>query len=242
MSVRTGAVAPVGRRRRAVIICPMEIERAAVARAVRAASSRLSRAGSDRELPRIIRSGIGRDAILAALERAVRSAAGDQQLVILAGACGALRPVADVPLIARVIDEHGRSWHGGIGFDPGGVTLIAVDRIVSTPADKRSLAEASGAAIVDMESHAFSRRCEELAVSWAIVRGVSDTPEQTLPERVLHWITPDGRTRVLRAAFDLALRPGLVPHVRAVLARSRSVLPQVGERAASIASAWLSEH
>jgi len=210
-----------------LVICPMGIERAAVARAIRAQGAV--------DAP-VERSGIGKHAIVSLVERVVTTRR--PRLVILAGACGALRSVDDVPPIARIIDEHGQAWTSGFGMVSTGVTLIAVDRIVSTPADKRRLAESSGAAIVDMESHAFAAACERLGIAWAVVRGVSDTPDEMLPERVLRWISPDGRTRVARAALDMTLRPSLIPHVRAVLRRSRSVLPGVGRETVRLATLW----
>jgi len=206
----------------------MEIERAAVHRAMR---------GRGVQSVELIRSGIGKHAVVATLDRACRAA--PTGFVILAGACGALRTVDDVPNIARVVDESGRAWTGAFGMDPDGVTLIAVDRIISSPQAKRQLAESSGASIVDMEAHAFAAACERIGVAWSIVRGVSDAPDETLPERVLEWISPDGRTRTLRAVMDLARRPSLIPHMRAVLARSRRVLPRVADRVLQLHDAWL---
>jgi nucleoside phosphorylase len=147
-------------------------------------------------------------------------------LVILAGACGALTHVEDVPRIGRVIDEHGHAWETG----ETGVTLIGVDRVVSTPADKRALAESTAASIVDMESHGFIAACERRGFAWAVVRGVSDTPEETLPEEVLRWVTPRGDTRVGAAVLDMVKRPRLVGHIVPVMRRSHRVLPRVGER------------
>ncbi len=217
---------------RTLVICPMEIELAAVRRAARAART----AGAPHL--ELHRSGIGKEAIVACLRRAVeRPAPGlpPVGVVLLAGACGALRHVEDVPPIARVIDEHGNEWRSGVGMVAEGCTLIAVDRIVGTPAEKVALARGSGADIVDMESHAFAAACVELRVRWGVVRGVSDTPEETLPGEVLSWIRPDGRTRTVRAAWDLLRRPGLIPHTARVLRRSRRVLPLVGRRVVDVA-------
>lgn len=128
-----------------------------------------------------------------------------------------------------------------------GVTLIGVDEIIATPMDKARLAERTGASIVDMECHAFIDACERLAreraidVYWSIVRGVSDTPDETLPAEVLNWIDADGNTRTLRAVRDLALRPRLVPHMVDVLRRSNRVLPLVGKRVAELCGAWQGE-
>jgi hypothetical protein len=209
----------------------MKIERVYVARALRDAG--LS------GVP-VVQTGIGKVAVVRAAAVALEESAAprDATLVVLAGACGGLAAVPDVPPIARVIDEHGGAWTPA-GADARGVTLVAVDRIVATPADKRALAAATGAAIVDMESHALAAACGAEGTPWTVVRGVSDTPEETLPGEVLGWVTPGGGTRPLRAAWDMARRPSLVPHVRAVLARSSRVLPEVGRRTAEVVRAWL---
>ncbi len=210
----------------------MQIEAKAVARALR----RVSAAHPDVGATRVVRTGIGRHAIVNALERECNHARPD--LVILAGACGGLAPTDDVPRIARVIDEHGGAWAGGVGFHPRGITLIAVDRVIPTPAHKAALATRTGASIVDMESHAFAAACAAMGLPWSVVRGVSDTPDETLPAEVLGWVRPDGTTRSVRAVFDLVRRPRLIPHIIGVVRRANRVLPRVGERAAEIAAAW----
>ncbi len=207
----------------------MAIERMHVQRAVRDLGGR--------EVA-VIQTGIGKHAIIAAAASAMASHAksqgpGKPLHLILAGACGGLTPVDDVPAIARVIDEHGHSWTPA-NADPSGITLVGVDTIIATPADKAALAARTGAAIVDMESHAFAAWCEERGVRWSVVRGVSDTPEETLPHEVLDWISPSGDTRSVRAARDLLLKPWLIPHVLGVLRRSRRVLPKVGRRVVEV--------
>lgn len=192
---------------------------------------------------RILQTGIGKDAIIAAAAAAVDdSDEPTPSLIVLAGACGALTLVDDVPEIARVVDEHGHVWTpafiGAHATLAGGVTLVAVDRIVSTPRDKRAAAERHGAAIVDMESHALAAWCDARGIAWTVVRGVSDTPEETLPNEVLAWISPSGQTRVVRAALDLVRKPWLVPHIAAVVRRSNRVLPKVGQRVCELAGAW----
>lgn len=229
------------------VLCPMRVEFEAV-------RGQLSRAGADLRHVRLIQTGIGKAHVTSAVESVARQVAGGSVLFILAGACGGLVPTEDVPSIERVIDQHGHEWpcerwwraEGGGGAASGraGVTLVGVDEIIATPADKLRLARATGAAIVDMESHAFIQACERSApasgidVHWAIARGVSDTPEETLPERVLHWIDESGNTRPFRAGVDLITRPWLVPHIAGVLRRSRRVLPTVGRRVVEICSAW----
>jgi len=208
---------------RVVVLCPMRIEYRAVSRAIRAAGI-----GGEFEGVSVVQTGVGKEAVV----RAVREqCAGRTDIrLILAGACGGLQSVGDVPRIARIIDEHGGKWNAG----DDGVTLIGVDRIVSSPHDKRQLASGTGAAIVDMESHGFAAECVRLGTRWSVVRGVSDTPEETLPGEVLGWITPGGDTRGARAAADMLRRPRLIGHVVPVLRRSRRVLRLVGERVVEV--------
>ena len=212
-----------------VVLCPMQIEHKAVSRELR-------RAGLSR-VP-VVQTGIGREAILRALLREIERH-GSGALYVLAGACGGLVATADVPPVARVIDERGGAWRPfGAPDDGAGVTLIGVDRIIATPADKRALADETGAAIVDMETHAFAAECERRGAAWSVVRGVSDTPDETLPPEVLGWVRPDGGTRAVRAAIDLARRPSLVPHIVGVLRRANRVLPKVGAQVAAVCTAW----
>lgn len=211
----------------------MRIERDHVARA-------LARAGDLQS--RLVQTGIGKDAILTTLTReATHGQLAPDTLVILAGAAGGLtRDVHDVPPIGRIIDTHGHAWTPAATTDTASpsVTLIAVDHIVEGPADKHALYARTGASVVDMESHAFAADCQARGLAWTVVRGVSDTPDQTLPAQVLAWIDPAGNTRALRAATDLLLSPRLVPHIVGVVRRCNRVLPLVGDRVASIASAW----
>src|SRR5262245_46343658 len=100
-----------------LVLCPMEIERQAVAAEIREAGL---------TGVRIVRTGIGKQAIVQHVEQAA-AGSGKPELLVLAGACGGLRPVDDVPPIARVIDEQGQEWTG-LGMSPTGQTLIGVDR------------------------------------------------------------------------------------------------------------------
>lgn len=256
------------RAARIAVLCPMAIEYRAIMR-------RLFAAGlAERTV--VVQTGIGKRAVIAAMD-GVAEAWGDNpgpRLLVLAGTCGGLANTDDVPQIRAVIDEHGRRWPcapqwnrcGKPGSDSApsaaathrvirsathgtdGVDLVGVDRIISTPADKSALAAASGASIVDMESHAFIERCERIAersrlqLDWSIVRGVSDTPKETLPPRVLSWVNAAGNARGVVAARDMVLRPNLIPRVLGVVRRSNRVLPKVGLRVVQIAELWLAQH
>ncbi|MGQ0627555.1 MAG: phosphorylase family protein [Phycisphaerales bacterium] len=204
-----------------VVLCPMAVEYRAVLRAVR-------RAGlTEREGVKVVQTGIGREAICRALRLHVpRGGAG---CAVLAGLCGGLTEGPEAPALACIRDESGREWTSFLGATAGGATLVGVDRIIDTPAAKAELAQVTGASIVDMESHAFAAECTAMGVRFGVVRGVSDTPTETLPAAILGWITPAGETRMARAMLDLLRRPGDIPHIARFALRSRRVLPRVGE-------------
>ncbi len=96
----------------------------------------------------------------------------------------------------------------------GGLILVTVDRIVRTAAEKQSLAEATGAAIVDMETLAVAKLASEAGLPCYAVRVVSDAAGDELPADLGRLIEPQSAARkagaVLgmlgrrpRAAFDL---------------------------------------
>ncbi len=205
----------------------MRIERDAIERELRAAGI---------GHPRVIQTGIGKDAILAAAESVRHEFAG--ALFVLAGAAGGLVHLENpVPPISRVIDEHGNSWTplGAEGVQ-NGVTLIAVDHIVSSPADKHALPKRTGAAIVDMEG---ARIRGVLRAAWASVDGGARRvghPDETLPGEVLGWITPKER-RGTCARADLLVKPWLIPHIVGVVRRSNRVLPMVGRAVVEVVRA-----
>lgn len=213
-----------------IVLCPTRIEHDAVRKGL----GRFDSASTE-----IVQTGVGKHAILKTLTRRLDSAS-TLPLVILAGTCGGLVHSDDTPHIARVIDEHGRVWLPTIGASDQGVTLVGVDRVISTPQAKRELHQTTRAAIVDMETHALAQFCVERGVAWSVVRGVSDTPDETLPEAVLGWITPEGNTRIPRAVWDMVLSPRLVPHIAAVMRRASRVLPKVANRVMELSREWQS--
>ncbi len=83
---------------------------------------------------------------------------------------------------------------------PGGPAVSCPDRTLTTPEAKRAWAARSGADLVDLESAAFARVADENQWRWAIVRGVSDGPDTTLPADIDTWVDAGGRTRLGRVA------------------------------------------
>ena len=102
----------------------------------------------------------------------------------------------------RVVDERGETlWEGqGLGV-PGAVpgTVLASERIVDDPDERRRLHERTGADVIDLESGVLARTGRLRAV----VRAVSDTPDRPLGE-LRGAARSDGRTDLLGLARALA--------------------------------------
>ena len=106
----------------------------------------------------------------------------------------------------RIVDEQGRVLWEGEGLGVAGARpaiILAADRLVEDPAERRRLHELTGADAVDMESGVLAatgrlRGC---------LRAVSDTPERPLGP-LGEAVTPDGRPRPLGFLKALATHPG----------------------------------
>jgi hypothetical protein len=102
----------------------------------------------------------------------------------------------------RVVDERGETlWEGqGLGV-PGAVpgTVLASERIVDDPDERRRLHDRTGADVIDLESGVLARTGRLRGV----VRAVSDTPDRPLGE-LRGAARSDGRTDVLGLARALA--------------------------------------
>ncbi|MFP4003003.1 MAG: hypothetical protein ACLFV8_04440, partial [Alphaproteobacteria bacterium] len=78
----------------------------------------------------------------------------------------------------------------------------------------RSLIEgvsASGAAAVDMESHAVARAARERGLPWAAIRAVADPANRTIPATAMAGLAPDGTARPWRVIRELTARPQDLP-------------------------------
>jgi len=96
--------------------------------------------------------------------------------------------------------------------------ILGVDEPVAEPAKKRELHQATGAAVVDMESHVVARVAAEHKLAVAAVRVVVDPAHRKVPPAALIGMRPDGRANVGAVLRDLAARPSqLTPLARVAL-------------------------
>jgi len=147
--------------------------------------------------------------------------------VITAGFAGALDPGLHRGMAVRpgivVTPSSAAPLHlAAIGPATSSVlSLVTVDRVAATIEAKRTLAEATGAHLVDMETFAVAEVATAAGVSCAAVRVISDDAAETLPAEVALLAQPQSRLRRFGAL------------VGAVSRRPRSVgdLWQLWERA-----------
>lgn len=146
--------------------------------------------------------------------------------------------------VDRVVDEAGAaigsaevpaSWRGQRWC------AASVGVPASTPDAKRALATRTGADVVDMESVAFVLAARRLAperrIRVSIIRGISDGPDDTLPDGIERLVDERGGTRIAAAIALLARRPSLLAPLRA-LGRQTSAAVSA---AAELIPHWLAE-
>jgi adenosylhomocysteine nucleosidase len=89
--------------------------------------------------------------------------------------------------------------------------VAGTDAPVTSAADKRALFEASGAAAVDMESHAVAAAASAAGLPFLVLRAVADPAGRAVPDWALRGLGADGRARALPVLRKLVLSPWEVP-------------------------------
>lgn len=126
----------------------------------------------------------------------------------------AVRQTGGPPLDLGVRPVPTPSSGASSAADQTGASIVTVADVVASPADKRALAAATGAVLVDMETYAVAEAAHGAGLPCAAVRVVSDTAGQPLPREVTALARPQSAMRRLgtalgaigrrpRAAFEL---------------------------------------
>ncbi len=111
--------------------------------------------------------------------------------IISAGFAGALDPALTRHTIikaSKIISGHPQDGLGreisSLTLLPSESSLLTVDHLVDTIAEKRELWETTGANLVDMESYCVADVCQQLGIPFSSVRIVFDTAEEELPPEI----------------------------------------------------------
>jgi len=143
--------------------------------------------------------------------------------VVLAGVAGATSPIdagRAVP-VATVVDGRGGEWTPSFGTSaPRTARCLSAEEVLTSTEAKDRAARNHGADLVDMESAAFARTAAARGWRWAVVRGISDTVDETLPDGIGGWVDDRGRLRIWQVVRAIIARPSLLVRLRVLRARS----------------------
>lgn len=92
-------------------------------------------------------------------------------------------------------------------LDPLNLTVAGSDDLVATPSAKRSLYEGTGAAAVDMESHAVGEVAIAARLPFVVVRVIADTFDEVIPHAAREGLGEDGHIKPLAVLLELMRRP-----------------------------------
>jgi len=157
-------------------------------------------------------TGMGGVQVRQTLEALAQS--GLPSYVFLAGFAGALHRklrVGAAVLADAVVGPDGVSHPATLALTlpyPRG-TLLTSDRLIDSPADKRRLAETTGAVAVDMETSYVAEWCERRHVPWGCLRVVTDAAETPVSNDVFDLLE-NGRVSPWRLTRALIRRPSIV--------------------------------
>jgi adenosylhomocysteine nucleosidase len=139
------------------------------------------------------------------------------------GLAGGLDPAlapGTLLLPAHLLTADGRNltvdaaWHAQActllaPLRPVAKAMFGTDEAIATVAAKTALFARTGAAAVDMESHALAQAAAGLPL--LIVRVVADGADASLPPAALVGIKPDGSTDLRAVLSSILRRPGQIP-------------------------------
>lgn len=179
---------------RPIAVCGLHSEARAIRRG-HAAIDVLAGGGDGARLER------GLDALLQA----------DPALVLSSGLAGGLDPALAVGTV--VIDGDEALVNALAAALPGAIRapITGQDAIAAGIAGKAALRQATGAAVVDMESHIAARVARRHGVPFAAIRVISDTADEALPPAALVGMRPDGGIALGAVLASLARRPAQLP-------------------------------
>lgn len=167
------------------------------------------------------------------------SALRPSDVVVSAGACGALDPglaAGDLVVPEVVVDGTGRRWPAApLRRLPAAGTLLTVAELVETSAQKSRLWLETGARAVDMESAPILAWAAARGVAGAVIRGVSDGAARGVPAALAASVGDDGRVRPLRAVTAALTRGAALTDLVELRAGTEAALKSVAGALATLA-------
>ena len=159
-------------------------------------------------------------------------------LVISAGACGALSPslVEGELVVPEAVagPDGARAATTMVAGLPRRGTLLSVDAVVESAAAKARLWMETGALAVDMESAPILAWARARGIAALAVRGVSDTAARGVPADLAAVVADDGRVRPMRAMAAVLGRPRAIADALALRTGTEAALRTVAQALATV--------
>lgn len=166
------------------------------------------------------------------------------EALISFGIAGALAP-ALMPgflLVPRaVIDETGAryavdtAWRMQIadalraaGLQLDDRDLLGARQAAASPARKAELHRITGAVAIDLESHLVAAAAARAGRPFFVLRAVSDSATQALPDAAVHGLAPNGKPALGRVLLSVARDPRQIPALIKLAGDTRRALDALG--------------
>jgi adenosylhomocysteine nucleosidase len=160
------------------------------------------------------------------------------EIVVAAGACGALAPTlsaGDLVVPEAVITPDGsRHAVDALPGLPAGGTVLTIDRVLETADEKARLWVDTGALAVDMESAIIVRWARQRGARVAVVRGVADSATRGVPLDLAAAVSANGRIAKTRAARAMLARPAALGDALALRRDTNAALRAVAAALARV--------
>ncbi len=152
--------------------------------------------------------------------------------IVMAGLGGGLDPtlkVGDVVVDALSDESMGQR----LPYRRGG--MHTAKQIVSTPAERAAVFQATGALAVEMENEVVRAVAAQLGVAYVGIRAISDCATETLNPSLLRWVDDLGRVKVKALVGTLVRRPGLVGELNRLRKQSALAVANLAEAVRQVA-------
>jgi adenosylhomocysteine nucleosidase len=166
------------------------------------------------------------------------------EALISFGIAGALAPSlapGDLLVPRAVIDDRGvrfavdDTWRTqivdalrGAGLQAEGRDLLGTSEAAASPARKAEFHRVTGAVAVDLESHLVAAVAARAGKPFLVLRAVSDSAVQVLPDAAVHGLAPSGKPALGRVLLSVARDPRQIPALIRLASDTRCALDALG--------------
>jgi adenosylhomocysteine nucleosidase len=160
------------------------------------------------------------------------------------GIAGALAPSlapGDLLVPRAVIDDRGvrfavdDTWRTqivdalrGAGLQAERRDLLGTSEAAASPARKAEFHRVTGAVAVDLESHLVAAVAARAGKPFLVLRAVSDSAVQVLPDAAVHGLAPSGKPALGRVLLSVARDPRQIPALIRLASDTRCALDALG--------------